>query len=62
MLYLEIKKGKWVMKVSSFQNKIGGGPDFMKIIIKDTKQCGQLSSNDTLFADSCFIGYHTLVS
>ena len=59
MFYLEIKKGKEAMKASDLQQKIGGMDDCMKIIMKDTKGCGQLSSNDTFFGDIWFIRVNT---
>ena len=44
------------MKSSDFQQKIGGTSTCMKIIMKATKGCGQLSSKDTFFAGSWFSG------
>ena len=35
-----------------FQQDIGGTDACMKRVMKATKGCGQLSSNDTFFADS----------
>ena len=42
MLYPEIQNGEEVIKVSDFQQDIGGIADFMKMIIKATKGCGKL--------------------
>ena len=42
------------MKASDFRQQIGGMADLMKRNTNDTKGCGQLSSNDTLFDDSWF--------
>ena len=39
------------MNTSSFQQDIVDTPDCMKIIMKSTKGCGRLSSNDTYFSD-----------
>ena len=60
IFYLEIKKGKEAMKASYFQQHIGGTADCMNIIMKSTKVCDQLSSNDTFFADSKFRGVKTV--
>ena len=54
MLYPEIQNGEEVIKVSDFQQDIGGIADFMKMIIKATKGCGKLSSNNTFFSDFWF--------
>ena len=43
MLYLEIQNRKEVMKASYFLQQIRGTADCIKITIKDTKGCGQLS-------------------
>ena len=43
------------MKVSDFKQQIRGMDDCIKIIKKATKGCGQLSSNDNFFDNSCFI-------
>ena len=42
------------MKSSGFQHQIEGISDFMNIIMKATKWCGQLSSNETFFDDIWF--------
>ena len=47
------------MKASGFQKNIGGTAEFTKRIIRDKKGFGQLSSNDTFFYDSWFIGVKT---
>ena len=52
ILYLEIQKEKEVMKVSDYQQDIGGTDACMEIIMKATRGCSQLSSYDTFFADS----------
>ena len=54
MLHLEIQNGKKAMKTSNFQKYIRGTTACMKILAIDTKGCGQLTSNDTYFADSWF--------
>ena len=56
MLYLEIQKGKEAMNELAFQPQIRGTGACMKIIMKSTKGCGQLSSNETFFSDSWFSG------
>ena len=43
MFYLRIKKGKVDMKLSDFQQQIGGKSAQMKRITKATKGCGQIS-------------------
>ena len=52
MLHPEIQKGEEAMKTSKFQKDIGGTTAFMKRLSISTKGCGQLTSNDTYFADS----------
>ena len=54
MLHLEIPKGKEAMKTSKFQNVLGGTTECMKRIAIATKGCGQLTSNNTYFADIWF--------
>ena len=54
MLHLEIQKGKEAMKKSRFQSELGGTAACMKRLAIATKGCGQLTSNDTCFADSWF--------
>ena len=54
MLHLDIQKGKEAMKISKFQNVLGGTTVCMKILDIATKGCGQLTSNNTYFADSWF--------
>ena len=39
------------MKTSNFQKKMGGTTECMKRLSIATKGCGQLTSNDTYFAD-----------
>ena len=60
MLYLEIQKGKDMKKIAQFQKYIGGTVAYMKIIIRVTNGCGQLSSNNTLFSDLWFSGVNTV--
>ena len=55
MLYLDITILNEAMKSFYFQQKIGVTDGFMKRIMKDTKGCGRMSSNDTFFYDSWFI-------
>ena len=55
-LYLDIQKGKESLKASSFQQDIRGTAACMKMIMKATKGCDQLSSNDTFFDDIWFSG------
>ena len=52
MLHLDIQKGKEAMKTSNFQKDIGDTAAYMKILMMDTKGCGQLTSNYTYFSDS----------
>ena len=52
MLHLEIQKGKEDMKTSKYQKDLGGYTVFVKRLAIATKGCGQLTSNDTCFADS----------
>ena len=47
------------MKKSTFQSELGGTAACMKRLAIDTKGCGQLTSNDTYFADSWFISVKT---
>ena len=47
-------KGKEAMKKSTFQSELGGTAACMKRMAIATKVCGQLTSNDTYFADSWF--------
>ena len=54
ILYLDIQKGKEAMKTTKFQKDLGGTTACMKILAISTKGCGQLTSNDTYFADSWF--------
>ena len=54
ILHLEIQKGKEATKTSQFQKYIGGTTVFMKRLAIATKGCGQLTSNETYFADSWF--------
>ena len=42
------------MKTSKSQKNIGGTTTFMKRLAIATEGCGQLTSNDTYFADSWF--------
>ena len=59
MLHLDIQKMKEAMKKSKFQSIMGGAAACMKRIAIDTKGCGQLTSNDTYFADSWFSSVKT---
>ena len=54
MLHLEIKKGKEATKISKLKKVQGGTDACMKRLAVATKGCGQLTSNDTYFADSWF--------
>ena len=54
MLHLKIQKGKGDMKILTFQSELGGTAACMKRLAISTKGCGQLTSNDTYFADSWF--------
>ena len=47
------------MKKSTFQVELGGTAACMKILAIATKGCGQLTSNDTYFADSWFSSVKT---
>ena len=59
MLHLEIQKGKETMKTLKFQNVLGGTTDCMKRLAIVTKGCGQLTSNNTYFADRWFSSVKT---
>ena len=59
MLHLEIQKGKKAMKTSNFQNVLGGTAACIKRLAIATKGCGQLTSEDTYFADSWFSSVKT---
>ena len=54
ILYLQIQKYNEAMKVSEYQQDIGCTSDFINIIMRDTKRCVQMSSDDTLFYDIWF--------
>ena len=54
MLHLEIQKGEDAMKTSKFQIYLGGTTSCIKRLSIATNCCGQLTSNDTYFADSWF--------
>ena len=54
MLHLDIQKRKEVMKASYILQQIRRTATYMKRTMKNTKVCGQLSSNDRLFYDSWF--------
>ena len=47
------------MKTSTFQKFLGGTNACMKRLAIATKGCGQLTSNDTYFSDSCFSSVQT---
>ena len=59
MLHLEIQKGKKAMKKSKFQNVLGGTAACMKRLAITSKGCGQLTSNNTYFANSWFSSVKT---
>ena len=59
MLQPETQKGKEAMKKSKFQKFLGGTAAFIKRLDIATKGCGQLTSNDTYFADSWFSSVKT---
>ena len=48
------------MKASDFQQDIGGVDYLIRIIMNDTKGCGQLSPSDTFFADIQCSGIKTV--
>ena len=52
MLHLEIQKGKDAMKTSESQNDLGDTAMCMKRLAIATEGCGQLTLNETYFADS----------
>ena len=54
MLLQESQRGEEAMKALGFQKYIGGTVVCINILAMDTKGCGQLTSNDTYFADSWF--------
>ena len=59
MLHLEIQKGKEDIKTSTFQNVLGGTTACMKRLDISIKWCGQMTSNNTYFADSWFSSVKT---
>ena len=59
MLHLEIQKEKEDMKKSTFQSELGGTAACMKRLSIATRGCGQLTSNDTYFANSWFSSVKT---
>ena len=59
MLHLEIQKGEEATKTLEFHKYLGGTTACMKILLIATKGCGQLTSNDTYFADSWFSSVKT---
>ena len=54
MLHLQIKEGKEAMMTSTFQKDISDTETCMKRQIMAKKWCGQLTSNEIYFAESCF--------
>ena len=56
MLHLDIQKGKDAMKTYIFQIDILVTAEFMNRPMMATKGCGQLTLNNTYFADSWFSG------
>ena len=59
MLHLGIQKGKEAMKKLTFQSELGGTAACMKRLAIATKGCGQLTSNNTYYADSWFSSVKT---
>ena len=59
MLHLEIQKGGEAMKTSNVQKHLGGTTVCIKRLAIANKGCGQLTSNDTYFADSWFSSVKT---
>ena len=59
MLNLDIQKWKDAMKALADQQDIGGMDVSMESILKSNKDFGQLSSNNTFFADIWFRGLKT---
>ena len=59
MLHLEIQKGKETMETSKSQKYIGSTTACMKRLHIANKGCGQLTSNDTYFADIWFSSVKT---
>ena len=58
MLYLEIQKGKYTMKISSFRQEIRGTVAYMRVLIRG-EGCGQMLSNNAYLSDSWFSGAKT---
>ena len=56
MSYIEIQRGKEEMNIYKFQQYIGGNAVFMKRLMRSTKVCDKLTSNDNYFADIWFSG------
>ena len=54
ILHLDIQKGKEAMKKLTFQSELGGTAACTRRLAIATKGWGQLTSNDTYFADSWF--------
>ena len=54
MLHLEIQKGEEATKMPIFQKDLGGNIASMKRLIVATKECVQLTSNETYFSDIWF--------
>ena len=52
MLHLDIQNGKEDMKMSKFQNVLGGTTACMKRLAISNKGCGQLTSNNNYFSYS----------
>ena len=59
MLFLDTQKVNTDITSLDLQQDIRGKDVCVKIIMKTTKGCGKLSSNNTLFADSWFIRFTT---
>ena len=60
MLYLYRQKGKEATKTAEFQQQIGGTAACITRLIRDTKGCDQMTSNETYFTDRCFSGVKTV--
>ena len=59
LLHLDIQKGEEAMKTLKFQKYLRGTTACTKILALATKGCGQLTSNDTYFADIWFSSVKT---
>ena len=59
ILHLDIQKGKEAMKKLTFQSVLGGTAACTRRLAIATKGWGQLTSNDTYFANSWFSSVQT---